>query len=812
MRIIEGPAQFLLDRIVSFPRTVLFIFLAATAVLGWQARHFAIDASADTLLTKDNRDYIQTLLVNRRFSPQEFLLVVYRPRTDAVFSPQTFSDLQALGRKLDAMDRVQSTRSILNVPLLSLAGADLSTLTDPSQWTEEKKHFEIGQLQQAFRDHPIYQDLLINKAQTATAIQVLFKEDKRLDDINSRILDIEQKTLQGPLSDPDKRALTDLRAQAAPIEQDLNDKRQAEIERIRQMAAGYRDHADIYLGGVHVVGYQLIRIIKHDLAVFGAAIGVIICLILYVLFRRLRWVIIPVVSCACSVLSTTGLFALFGFKATVISANFMVLQIILTLSLVMYLIVQYREYDAQLPRSGQIDLVKRTLTRKARPIFYAGVTTAVGFGSLLISSIEPVIAFGRMMIIATLFSIGVSLILFPAMMAMFGRERAVARRSLVRRVLKCLAAASVRHPAAVGGVGLAVLAASAAGMLRLDVENSFINYFKDSTRVHQELTFIDRQFGGSTPLDIVYTVAPSERKKDLVLTADAVQTLQRIQASLASHRGVGKILSVVNFTELAKQLNQNKPVTEYELTAAYWTMGKSLRTALLGSFFSPQHEQVRFSVRIQDSTPGLNRARLLADIRNDMQRTGVREDRYLLSNLFVLYQDILQRLFRSQILTMGIVYAGLSFTLLVLFRSFKIALIGVVPNMLAVAVVLGAMGWLRIPLDLMTITIASVAMGIAINDSIQYTHRYLEELREGSPRQAVERSHMSVAFAIVYTTVIVVVGFSLLAFSDFKPSMLFGLLTGLALAIGLIFNLTLLPVMLKRFVGVAPPLRRVDAD
>jgi hypothetical protein len=477
-----------------------------------------------------------------------------------------------------------------------------------------------------------------------------------------------------------------------------------------------------------------------------------------------------------------------------------VLQLILTLAIVIHLIVQYREFSGAHPHWQQEKLVEETLFRKAAPCFYAGITTSVGFASLLFSQIQPVITFGWMMIIAMFFSVGVSLVLFPAAMVLLGREQETMPWNFSRKVLDFFTALTLKHPLLVGMVGAGVLAAGVGGLFLLDVENSFINYFRDSTRVHRELSFIDRQFGGTTPLDIVYTIPGAERKKDLVITADTVQLLQRLQQALQQHEAVGKTLSVVNFTQLAKAVNVDKPLTEYELTAAYWLMEESLRDQLLGSFFVPEHAQVRFSIRIKDTTEGLNRAQLLAAVRNDLNGLGIPENRYSLSGLFVLYQDILQRLYRSQILTLGIVYVVLTLTFLAIFRSVKVALIGITPNVLTTLAVLGLMGWLRIPLDLMTITIAAIAMGIAVDDTIHYIHRYLEELEGASSEEAVERSHGSVGYALLYTSLIITLGFSLLAFSDFVPSILFGLLTGFALVTAFVFDLTLLPVLLHRFV------------
>jgi hypothetical protein len=799
MKLIERLVQALLGAVITHPRIVLAIFVLGTLALGWQARHFEIDASADTLLLRDDPNYLQTQIVNRRFSPQEFLLIAYRPRNRPLLTEQTFADLRTLSGKLGQLNRVESVRSILNVPLFPRSREGLSALKEQSRLTLEDKDYSATQLKAAFRWHPLYEDLLINREQTATALQVLFRSDKQLDAIKDRMVALQAKFLQGELSPDEERTLKHLKQTAEPIEKRLDKVRTEEIEAIRRILAEYEGTTDIYVGGLHVLGYQLIRIIRNDLIIFGGTIAALICLVLFLLFRKMRWVLIPVVCCGCSALATMGLFGLLGFKTTVISSNFIVLQLILTLAIVIHLIVQYREYSAAHPHWNQTELVRNTLFRKAAPCFYAGITTSVGFASLLFSGIQPVITFGWMMIIAMAFSIGVSLVLFPAAMALLERDPEAKPWGFTRRILDFFTGLTLERPLWVGLAGAGVLAASVGGMFLLDVENSFINYFRDRTRVHRELSFIDRQFGGTTPLDIVYTIPHAERKKDLVITADTVQLLQRIQQALQRHEAVGKTLSVVNFTEMAKAINEGKPLTEYELTAAYWIMEDGLREQLLGSFFSPEHAQLRFSVRIKDTTEGLDRADLLAGIHNDMENLGIAKNQYRLSSLFVLYQDILQRLFRSQILTLGIVYVVLTLTFLAIFRSVKVALIGIVPNILTTLMVLGVMGWLRIPLDLMTITIAAIAMGIAVDDTIHYIHRYLEELKEATPAEAVVRSHASVGYALLYTSIIITLGFSLLAFSDFVPSVLFGLLTGFAMLGALVFDLCLLPVLLNRY-------------
>ncbi|MGH8168172.1 MAG: efflux RND transporter permease subunit, partial [Woeseiaceae bacterium] len=365
-------------------------------------------------------------------------------------------------------------------------------------------------------------------------------------------------------------------------------------------------------------------------------------------------------------------------------------------------------------------------------------------------------------------------------------------------ILRALAEFAISRGALIGIATAVLSVVCAAGFTRLDVENSFINYFADSTDVHRELTFVDRNLGGSTPLDIVFPVPPAA-EQDLLMDAETFQTIQKLQALLERHEAVGKILSPDNFTALAREVNDGKPLTEYEVTAAYRLMDEDLRESLLGSYFSPDTRNVRMSLRIQDTTEELDRSELLRSLGADVETALGKDAEYRMTNLFVLYEDILEKLFRSQVLTLGIVTAALFVTFLVIFRSLRMALIALVPNVLVTATVFGIMGWFGIALDLMTITIAAVAMGIAVDNTIHYIHRYRKEVRTSDSAAAIRKSHASVGFAMLYTTVIVVAGFGSLAFSEFVPSILFGLLTGVALSAAFLFDIVVLPVLLARF-------------
>jgi predicted RND superfamily exporter protein len=779
------------------PLITVVCVLVLTLCLGWFVQYFKIDASADTLLVKDNKLYIQSQIMNERFSPDEFILLAYEPKNSDVFSDKTFEDLQVLTEKLKTLPRVRSVTHILNVPLLSQMSS-LDPKLKPEQWTWQSKQFSYEQMRKIFDQHPIFTDLLVNQKMSATSIQIVFKQHAELAEIESQIISIDKKRLTDKFTDEDKTKVEQLKLQADPIRQELNKQREKEINQIYEFADTVKADANVYLGGSYVLGHQLINIIRADLKLFGSAIGLAICIMLFILFRSWRWVIIPIACCAISVIMTMGLFGIFDLRTTVISSNFIALQLILTLAICVHLIVQYRQLANDDEQATQAELVSATLREKIKPCFYAGITTSVGFGSLIFSGIQPVVSFGWMMIIAMFVSIALSLIFLPALLCLFSRSQKAAPSKLSQQFIQWVSGITLNHSGKVMGLFVVVTAIAILGLFRLTVENSFLNYFAEDTQVHQELTFIDQQFGGSTPFDIIIDIPADMQKKDLALSAKSIQQLQVAQTILKQYPASGNTTSVVNFTELAMKLNQGRPLTEYELTAIYRLVDENLRETLLGSYFSLEHQQLRLSSRVKDSTEGFNRKEYLENLRHDLEANGIAKDQYQFTNLFVLYQDILQRLFTSQILTLGLVYIALLLVMWVLFKRLSVALVALVPNIICTLLILAVMGYANIPLDLMTITIAAIAMGIAVDDTIHFVHHYLHG--HSTPKDAAEKAYFSVGYAMLFTTVIICVGFALLAFSDFVPSMLFGLLTALAMIIALVTDLTLLPAMLTRFI------------
>ncbi|MCW8090292.1 MMPL family transporter [Alteromonas sp. ASW11-130] len=790
--------------IVTFRWLFILLFTAVLAVTGYFVTQFKIDASAETLLVKDNKLYIQTQIANQRFSPDEFILLAYKPQHE-VFSETTFQDLSSLSQSLRKLERVEAVTSILTVPLIEDADA-LTGGTEVSSLTWEKQRYSPEQMKQLISGHPIFTDLLINRQETATAIQIVFKPNEELRKIESQMTEIQAKLLERELTEDEQLALEKLKDRADPIKQQLTEQRQKEIAQIEKIASEVEGRAETFIGGSYVVGQHLIEIIKSDLVSFGTAIAGVIALLLLILYRSLKWVLFPLFACAVSVVITMGIFGMLDMRTTVISANFVALQLILTLAVMIHLIGSYRDISREDHSLSQRERVVATLDDKLSPCFFATLTTSVGFGSLIFSGLQPVVAFGWMMLVAMLVTMSVALLLFPSLLCLLPKTKETHDFMFIKHILNGLKKMNLAIPKTVVLISLIVAVGIAFGITRLDVENSFIDYFDKDTQVHQELAFIDKEFGGSTPLDVIIDIKETNQSEQLELTADSVARLQLVQGAIEAFEATGSVTSVVNFTRLAKKLNEGIPLTEYELTTIYHLLDKQVVNQLVGAYYSAESNQMRVSIRIQDTTEGLDRETFVDNLTSDLTSVGLEPQNFTFTNLFILYQDILSRLFDSQIKTLGIVYVVLGLVLLAIFRSLKIALIALVPNILTTLGILGVIGWVGIPLDIMTITIAAIAMGIAVDDTIHFLHAYLQGKKRADAAHLQAQNASDNAFghtglAIVFTTTIIAIGFSLFGFSNFLPSVYFGLLTATAMLMALITDVTLLPALLNWLVA-----------
>ena len=812
--------------VLGHPRLALSLLGAAFLFFAWSAKDFRLDASADSLILESDRDLRVFRELNERYGSREFLFVTFTPDAE-LFSDASLATIRALREDLKQAPGVESVVSLLDVPLVKIVGGKLSevarnyrTLEDPAVDRQAAREELINS--------PVFRELIISADGGTTALLVNLAPKERYTALQRKKNRLLIKRDAEGLSEAESLELRQLLRDYDAAKMRTARARHETIAALRAVIDSHRRQGALHLGGVPMIADDMITFIKNDLAVFGAGVFIFLVLMLSRIFRQLRFVALPLCSCVFAITVMLGLLGLIGWRVTVISSNFISLMLILTMSMNVHLIVRYRQLRRDFAELGQRELVASVVRRMVWPCLYTALTTIIGFGSLVVSDIKPVIDFGWMMTLGLAVTFLTSFLLFPAMLVLLDRNIAAPDKRETP-FTAALAKLTEKHGNGVLLAAAALAVVSVAGIARLKVENSFVNYFSADTEIHQGLKLIDDKLGGTATLDVVLKFDPvaeygeEETSADDEFAslddlfgfeaepadpADAWFTAYKIDRIKAAHDyldqlpAVGKTQSLASVLRLAEDLNQGEEFDAFELAVINRKMPAEIKESMIDPYISIADNEARINLRILDSLPDLRRKSLLEEIENGMQtELGLSREEFQISGMMVLYNNMLQSLFASQIKTLGVVMAGIALMLLLLFRSVSLALIGIVPNILAAGIILGLMGLLDIPLDMMTITIAAITIGIAVDNSIHYIYRFREELpgQSAGYLATLRYCHANIGRAVFYTAITIIVGFSILVFSNFIPTIYFGLLTALAMFIALLATLTLLPKLILAF-------------
>jgi len=798
--------------ILKFPKTILLFIVFLTAIFGYFATNLSIDASADTLLLNNDKDLAFTREISKRYYTPNFLVLAYTPK-DKLLSKNSLQTLKSLVHDLKKVKEISSIVSILNVPLLQSPPKPVKDLLDNIP-TLESKDINKTLAKKEFLNSPIYKNNLVSKDFKTTAIVLNLKKDIKYNNY------IKTRNILRKSGDNEKyRAYEEQFKKYKDKKRIMNHKM---LIQIRSIIARYKDSAKIFLGGVNMIADDMISFIKSDLSTFGSILLLLLITTLLIIFKEIKFVVIPVLVSIVSVIFTTGFFGFFGWDVTVISSNFVSLQLIITLSIILHLIVKYKELSGD-ENLTQKELIMQTVLSKAKPSFFAIITTIAGFGSLILANLKPVINLGYMMSIGVATSLVISFVLFPAIMMLFPKSTKQLVHNQKFSLTKSCSNLVIHHGNQIILFALFIAIISIFGASKLRVENSFISYFKKNTQIYKGMEVIDTKLGGTTPLDLIVTFkepkkpkakAPidsfsefdnefqkNQDKSQYWFSPNKMDIVRKIQTYLESLKEVGNVQSLGTILEVGKELKGGKNLNTFELAVLYKQMPQKFKNMILSPFVDIKANQLRFSMRIIDSNPKLRRNALIEKIRHDLPKIIQDKNvKFRLSNLMILYNNMLQSLFESQILTLGAVVFILFLMFLILFKSFKISLIAIITNMIPVGIIFAVMGFLDIPLDVMTITIASISIGIGVDDTIHYIIRFKEEFAKDKDYiKAMQRSHNSIGYAMYYTSLAIILGFSILVFSNFIPTIYFGVLTILVMVSSLMSALLLLPKLLIKY-------------
>lgn len=793
-------------RLIDNAKVVFIATFCVCLLLSAFAFKLSIDASADSLMLDDDKDLEFFRQVSKDYASDDFLMLAIKPKDENPFSAQSLSLLKALKSELESIDGVKGSLSILNAPLLqSTDDTDLKHLLQsvPNLTSAEinatKARTEILQ-------SPFYRDNIISKDGKSTAFIIYLGTDfyhLALLDSRANALNSSQKAqIQDELESYQER---------------LKIQNKERLNAIRAVIAKYEAQTNgLYLGGVSMIADDMISYIKADLLVYGVSLTLLLSLVLWLFFRKISLVLFTLFVCVLSLGTASGIFALLNFKITVISSNYLALMLIITISLIIHLLTHFINLCKKFPRANIRHKVLATLLAKSRPSFYAILTTAIGFLSLILSRIEPVIKLGVMMSVGISVSLLLSFLFFASLMPSLKNAHFDDKKGFKINFLEFCAKFSLKQQKLIFAISALCVVVSLFGIVQLRVENSFVNYFKNSSPIKQGLLVIDKDFGGTLPLELIVTFkdkntsAPNAELDSFesefeALSNDEIywynshktRVAKLTHEYLAKNEFIGSVLSLNSLLELGKGIMGGQDLDDFTLAFLSENLPEEFKKDLLNAYVNVEKNQLRFVMRVKDSDPRLKRDEFIRQIQSDIN--ALLKDEQVsseLTGLMLLYNNMLQSLFASQFNTLAFVVGTIFLLFVFVFRSVKYALVGIVANVVPLSLVFALMGFASLPLDLMSITIAAICIGLGVDDSIHYIYNFKKELAQKGAERAIILSHLDIGQAFFQSKIAIIIGFCTMMSSNFTPTIYFGALTVLVMVLLLLGSLLLLPSLL----------------
>ena len=787
-------AQFYQNIILKNPKSIFLILIIALISFGYFSKDFRLDASSETLLIEGDPDLKYLQEISERYGSKEFLILTYTPN-EGMVTDSSINNLLSLKYKIQSLDWVHSVITLLDIPLLNNSEAPLQ---------ERLENFKTLKDDDVNRDRgfkeiissPVFRNFVISEDGKTSGIIVYIKKNELPKNIKNK----SKKEIEN-------------------YKDKIKKQNHQNILEIRDVIKSYENIGKIHLGGIPMIADDMMTFIKSDIIVFGLGVLLFIIATLWYVFKKLIWILVPISSCFFSVIIMTGLLGLLGWKVTVISSNFIALMLILTMAMNIHMSTRFLQLRESFPEKNISDLIILTTNKMFWPILYTVLTTVIAFLSLIFSEIKPIIDFGWMMTMGLITSFIVTFTLLPSLITFVPKENISPSEYKESKITLFFSKISQKKQKTILTVTGIVIILSLIGISRLEVENSFINYFNKKTEIYQGMKLIDEKLGGTTPLEVILKFPKEEKNKTededddfddwgeeddnlnnekYWFTKDKIDKIAIVHNYLDSLQETGKVLSFSSIIDVATLLNNNKPLGTLEMGVLYSKIPKSIKSEIIDPYISIKDNEARINVRIIDSKENLRRNDLIKKINYDLKnKIGLNEKEFKLAGVLILFNNLLQSLFKSQILTLGLVMLGIFAMFYILFKNIKLSLIGVVPNFIAAFFILGIIGIIGIPLDMMTITIAAITIGIAVDNSIHYIYRYKEEFNTKKDyKETIKVCHSTVGKAILNTSITIVFGFSILVLSKFIPTIYFGIFTGIAMLIAMISVLTLLPSLI----------------
>ena len=807
----------LISLITEHSKKNLFLLFSLTFLIAFGISNFKLDASSDTLLLENDPDLKLYRENTEKYGSNDFLIVTFSPYQELLSKPSIIL-IKDIVKKISSLDRVENVLSLLDVPLLeNNPNVSLSDVADSVE-TLNSESLNIDLAKRVFSSNSVYQNLLISEDLNTTAFQVTLKRN-----LNYETLINERYALYDSLDSNKEEKLKNINELIEIEKNNAAAEDEILVSDMRDLLSDFNEVGELFLGGGAMITVDTIKFISQDLTIFGLTVLLIFIVVLSLIFKNFIWVSIPLITASLTSLLCMGAVGWFNWKVTVVSANFVSILMIISISLMVHLIVRYQELGIFNKEINQKDLVNKTLRQMFLPCLYTALTTIAAFASLIVSDIKPIIDFGLIMVIGISITFIFAFIFFGSSLSIIKKGSLDFGSDKSKNITLYIHSFVENYPIPILISSFIIFAFSVLGISQLTVENKFIDYFKPSTEIYKGLSLIDQKLGGTATLDVIID-APESEDEDTDITfddefddfgeiledeidqqgywfnSDNLFYLETIHDYLENRPEIGKVLSVSSGIKLAEIANSGERLTDLELTLLRKLLPEDIESQLLSAYITNDDNQVRLSARVIESYEGLNRKELISSVKYDLEnKFNISEDKYKLTGISVIYNNLLQSLFGSLIGSIGIVFLSIFVMFLFLFKSIKLASIGMIPNFLAAGAVIGTIGLTGIPLDVMTVTVAAVSIGMGVDNTIHYIFRFKKEFLESNDYlKSTKNTHATIGRALFYTSTTIVLGFLVLATSNFSPTVFFGIFTSLSMIMAIIGSLFLLPVLLTK--------------
>ena len=826
MKLWENTARQVVHVVTERPSlSLLFMFLVMIFV-SWPINHLAIDASPDSLLLENDPDLKFYRTIHYEYGSDVYMVIAVH-LIDSIFTSTSISKIEEITKQFNEIEEISNVTSITNVPLIyqSLNKNEESEIKFP---TLISKSLDFDEVENEFLTNPFYERNIVSKDLKIAAFKLDFQERpeyKELFDQRYLLIEKREKSIQ---TRNEKNKLAKINNRLEELRELDNKRIKSALIKIRKILDKNKNSFNSFISGAPLIAHDMKNYVLNDIKVFGIVAILAMAFILFIIFHNVLWVGITLFSSFVNVLVVSGLIGLLDYKLTVVSSNYVAILLIFSLAIGIHVVVRYQEEDALQSTSGFRDRLCVAIEHISTPCLFMVLTSTIAFLSLIISDIKPVIVFGFIMVIGLCGAYIVSFTIIPLLIQLLKPKSKPLHKHYSHNVLDKSLALILSNKIIVIITLTICLITSSFGITKLTVENRFIDYFKESTDIYRGLALIDQELGGTVPIEIVLD-APLETEDpgevydefdefdDYLADLDessegfasqsywynrrGIEKIRSIHTYLETLPSIGKVLSLSSTENIFRHIVRDKELEDLQLSLIYSKLPEKTLQILISPYLSKKGDQARIVARLKDSDHSLVRNELLNKINKDLinyfpEKLGIGVK---ITGIGVLYNNVLQSLYRSQILTLGFVFISIFIVLSILFRNIMYAFIAILPNIFTAIVILGMMGLFKIPLNIMTITIAAITIGIGVDDAIHYIHRFKKEfILKKDVYESISASQLTVGKALWFTSITIASGFVLLVFSNFTPTIYFGLFTCLAMLISIFATFSIIPLLLSK--------------